>query len=92
MKDERVARPSKASSRGAANMVSRATKEAFVEDIRQGAATHAKIVSYAQGYMLMREAAKDVRLESELRRDRADVARRLHHPQRVSWQDQESVR
>ena len=33
-------------------------KQAFIEDLRQ-ALLAAKIVSYAQGYVLMREAAKD---------------------------------
>ena len=54
-------------------------EKAFVEDIRQ-ALLRIKIVSYAQGYMLMREAAKEYKLEPELRRDCPDVARRLHHP------------
>ena len=43
------------------------------------------MVSYAQGFMLLREAAKEYQLEPELRRHRADVARRLHHPRRCSW-------
>ena len=40
-----------------------------------------KIVSYAQGYMLLREAGKEQELEPEHGRHRSHVARRLHHPQ-----------
>ena len=57
-------------------------KAEMVEAIRQ-ALYASKIISYAQGYTLMRTAAKDLRLESQLRRHRAHVARRLHHPQSV---------
>ena len=39
----------------------------------------AKIVSYAQGYTLMRSAARDIRMESQLRRNCPDVARRMYH-------------
>ena len=38
------------------------------------------------------EAAKDVRLAAQLRRDRADVARRLHHPLGLPRQDQGGLR
>ena len=51
-----------------------------------------KIVSYAQGYQLMRAAAKEYELEPELRRHRADVARRLHHPLGLPRQDQGGLR
>ncbi len=54
-------------------------KAKFVNDLR--AALYAsKIVSYAQGYQLMRAAAKNVQMEPQLRRHRAGVAGRLHHP------------
>ena len=65
-------------------------KAAFIEDVRR-ALYCSKIVSYAQGYMLLQEAAKE-RVESQLRRHRAHVARRLHHPQPVPRQDQGSLR
>ena len=70
---------------------SRATRSKLIEDIRQ-ALYASKIVSYAQGYMLMRAAAKEYELEPQLRRHRPHVARRLHHPQRVPGQDQGSLR
>ena len=60
-------------------------KAAFVENIRQ-ALFASKIISYAQGYTLMRT------LEPQLRRHRAHVARWLHHPQRVPRKDQGSLR
>ena len=62
-------------------------KKAFVEDIRQ-ALLASKIVSYAQGFMLLREAAKEYKWDLNLRLHRHDVARRLHHPQRLPRQDQ----
>ena len=40
----------------------------------------------------MRAAAKEYKLGPEQRRHRPDVARRLHHPQRVPRQDQGGVR
>ncbi len=55
MKDERVA-ASKAL--GGPELAFEGDKKAFIEDIRQ-ALLASKIVSYAQGYMLMREAAKE---------------------------------
>jgi hypothetical protein len=51
-----------------------------------------KIVSYAQGYMLLRGRGQGEWLESELGRHRADVARRMHHSQPVSGQDQRGLR
>ena len=66
-------------------------KKAFVEDIRQ-ALLASKIVSYAQGFMLLREAAKEYKWDLQLRRHRHGVARRLHHPQRVPGQDQGGLR
>ena len=59
-------------------------KAAFIEAIRK-ALYASKIVSYAQGY-------KDVRMEPQLRRHRADVARRLHHSLGVPRQNQGRVR
>ncbi|MCP8900907.1 decarboxylating NADP(+)-dependent phosphogluconate dehydrogenase [Gilvimarinus xylanilyticus] len=55
LKDERV-EASKVLSGPAKNFTG--DKEAFIEDLRQ-AVLAAKIVSYAQGYTLMREAAKE---------------------------------
>ena len=74
-----------------ANASDSATAPTFIEDVRR-ALYCSKIISYAQGYMLLREAAKESELESELRRHRADVARRLHHPQPLPGQDQGSLR
>ena len=39
-----------------------------------------KIVAYAQGFEQMTAASRGIRLEAEARRDRDDLARRLHHP------------
>ncbi len=55
LKDERVAA---AEVLGGPDLSSDGDRKAFVEDIRQ-AMYASKIVSYAQGYMLMREAAKE---------------------------------
>ncbi len=66
-------------------------KKAFVEDIRQ-ALLASKIVSYAQGFMLLREAAKEYQVEPQLRRHRPGVARRMHHPLGLPGQDQGSLR
>ncbi len=65
--------------------------EAFIDDLRQ-ALYASKIVSYAQGYMLMRAAAERVRLEPQQRRHRPDVAGRLHHPLGLPRQDQRGIR
>ena len=56
MKDERVWRRRRFST--ARRSSSKATAKQFVEDIRQ-ALLASKIVSYAQGFMLLREAAKE---------------------------------
>ena len=56
MKDERV-RASKVLS-GPAERVKVADRKAFIEDVRR-ALYCSKIISYAQGYMLLREAAND---------------------------------
>ena len=47
---------------------------------------------YAQGFMLLREAAKEYKWNLQLRRNRHGVARRLHHPLRVPGQDQGGLR
>ena len=73
-KEERVAARS---SSFAGTDRSRATVAALVDDLRR-ALYASKIISYAQGYVLLRQAEN--RLEPELRRHRACVARRLHHP------------
>jgi len=72
----------------------RGDKKQFIDDLEQ-ALYASKIISYTQGFMLMRQTAKDVgchtlsfihsiyplaaRLESELRRYRSYVAWRVHH-------------
>jgi 6-phosphogluconate dehydrogenase len=66
-------------------------KKAFVEDIRQ-ALLASKIVSYAQGFMLLREAAKEYGWDLNYGGLRHGVARRLHHPLRFPRQDQGRVR
>ena len=59
IKDERVAAAKKLSGPAAAfEGLTPETKKAFIEDIRK-ALYASKIVSYAQGYMLMRSAAKE---------------------------------
>jgi 6-phosphogluconate dehydrogenase len=84
LKDERVAAAKKL--KGPRRKIS-TDRAKFVEDIRR-ALYASKIVSYAQGYMLMRAAAEGIQLEPELRRHRPHVARRLHHPQPFPRQDQ----
>ena len=77
-------------------------KQQFIDDLEQ-ALYASKIISYTQGFMLMRQTAKDVRiarlcntrsrlthspaarLEPQLRRYRAHVARWLHHQVRLPW-------
>ena len=68
-----------------------ATAAEFIEDVRR-ALYCSKIISYAQGYMLLRAAAKEYELEPQHGRHRADVARRLHHPQPLPRQHQGSLR
>ena len=87
----RARRGRRRSSRARQARSSRATRQAFVEDIRQ-ALYASKIVSYAQGYMLHARGGQGVQVEPELRRHRPDVARRLHHPQRLPRQDQGGLR
>ena len=79
LKEERVA-ASKVLQAGSGRTTTSATKKAFIDAIRD-ALYASKIVSYAQGYMLMRAAAKAIQVEPELRRHRAHVAGRVHHPQ-----------
>jgi len=50
-----------------------------------------KIISYAQGYMLLRPRAR-VRVEPEHGRHRIDVARRLYHSQPVPGQIKDAFR
>ena len=63
MKDERVA--ASKILKGPEAPSSTAIAKTFIEDVRQ-ALYCSKIISYAQGYMLLREAAKEYRLEPEL--------------------------
>ena len=51
-----------------------------------------KICSYAQGFQLMREAQKEYKWKLELRRDRRDLARRLHHPRALPAEDHRGLR
>ena len=64
---------------------------AFIEDIRK-ALYAAKIVSYAQGYALMRSAARTYGWNLNYGGIAHDVARRLHHSQRLPGQDSRSLR
>ena len=66
-------------------------KKEFIEEVRR-ALYCSKMVSYAQGYMLLRAAEKDHGLEPEHGRRCADVARRLHHSQRFPGRHQGGVR
>ena len=88
MKDERVAASAILSGPKPAHAADRA---AFIENVRR-ALYCSKMISYAQGYMLMRAGRQGGRLESELRRHRADVARRLYHPQPFPGKNQGSLR
>ena len=54
-------------------------KAQMISDLKD-ALFGAKIISYAQGYNLMMEAAKEYGLEPQLWRHRPDVARWLYHP------------
>ena len=63
----------------------------FIDDIEM-ALYASKIISYAQGYALMKAMAERVGLGDQQRRGRPDVAGRLHHPQRLPGQDQGGVR
>lgn len=92
IKDERV-RASKVIS-GPQKEAFHGDKKQFIDDLEQ-ALYASKIISYTQGFMLMRETAKEVSnvlvtkvhtqmrnldgLELELRRHCPNVARRLHH-------------
>ena len=66
-------------------------KAAWVDALRQ-ALLASKIISYAQGFMLIREASEKQRLGIELRQYCPLVARRLHHPQRVLGQHPRRIR
>ena len=63
----------------------------FIEDIRR-ALYASKIISYAQGYMLLRAAARQYHWNLNYGGDCPDVARRVHHSQRVPGQDQGGLR
>ncbi len=57
-------------------------REAFIQAV--GDALYAsKVVSYAQGFALLREATAGIWLRIELRRDRPHLAGGLHHPSGV---------
>ena len=88
LKEERVAASKKL--RGPKPLIP-GDRKTMIEDIRL-ALYASKMVSYAQGYMLMRAAAHGERLESQLRWRGPDVARRLHYSQPFFGQDQGRVR
>ena len=77
--------------KGPASRRSPAIRSRFIEDIRQRALRledhllRAGLHAHARG-------RQGIQLEPQLRRHRPDVARRLHHPQRVPGQDQGRVR
>ena len=58
-------------------------RKAFVDTV-QDALYASKVISYAQGFSLLRDAISDLRLWPELRRDRPHLAGGLHHPRRLS--------
>ena len=88
LKDERVA-ASKVLTGPKGSMTQ--DRQVFIEDARR-ALYCSKVISYAQGYMLLREAAKDQGWNLESGRDRPDVARRLHYPQPLPRKDQGGLR
>ena len=61
-------------------------KKQFVEDLMK-ALYASKIVSYAQGYTLMRNAAKEYKWNLELRRHCFDVERRMYYSFYLPWKD-----
>ena len=69
----------------------RAISKALIDDVEM-ALYASKIISYAQGYTLMDAMAKDSGWEINNGGRRPDVARGLHHPERLPRQDQGSVR
>ena len=69
----------------------RATTKRSSDDVEM-ALYASKIISYAQGFALMSAMAQGVGLDDQQRRRGPDVARRLHHPQRLPGQDQGGVR
>ena len=68
-----------------------ADKAAFIADLEE-AVYASKIVSYTQGYMLMRAAAAAYKWNLNFGGIALDVARRLHHPLGLPGQDQGGVR
>ena len=89
LKEERVAAAKILS--GPAGKAAVGDRGAFIEDVRR-ALYCSKIVSYAQGYMLLRAAGEENHWKSEHGRHRADVARRVHYSQPLPGQDQGSFR
>jgi hypothetical protein len=67
------------------------SKKALIQAIHD-ALYCSKICSYAQGFQLMRRRPAGIRLEAQLRRDRADLPRRLHHPRRLPAEDHRGLR
>jgi len=88
LKDERVS--ASRILRGPRSKAKVGDRAKFIEDVRR-ALYCSKIVSYAQGYMLLRAAAKK-QLEPQHGRHRPHVARRMHHPQPVPRPDQDRLR
>ena len=81
---ERRARGGVARSSRARRSSSTATSKAFIEDIRQ-ALLASKIVSYAQGFMLLREAAKEYKWNLNYGGIALVWRGGLHHPLARSW-------
>ena len=89
-RSRRSASPPRRSSRAPARSTA-ASKKALVAAIHD-ALYCSKICCYAQGFQLMRAGAEGIRLEAQLRRDRADLAGRLHHPRGVPAEDHRGLR
>ena len=66
-------------------------REALIQDVEM-ALYASKIISYAQGFALLNAMAQGVGMDDQQWGGGPDVARRLHHPQRLPRQDQGSVR
>ena len=85
LKEERVAAAQGAQG-PARTAVPRRPQTKLIDAIRD-ALYCSKICAYAQGFQLMREAQKEYKWKLELRRDRRDLARRLHHPRALPAED-----